>query len=204
MKRKRKKNKRIFKIVILLIIILGFIYFFNDIKSENKILDDNNYRDYLDLSKENLKSNNKILKKYPKEEVIKNYKGYRVCCKIEIPKISLESYVLSDYSIESLNTSLVKFYGSNPNEYGNFCVAGHNFKNKNMFGKLKNLNLRDKIVISDNKVGKIEYEVFSIYKVDKNDTSCLVTRNENIREITLITCTADSEKRIIVKAKEVI
>ena len=132
MKRKRKKNKKIFKIVILLIIILGFIYFFNDIKSENKILDDNNYRDYLDLSKENLKSNNKILKKYPKEEVIKNYKGYRVCCKIEIPKISLESYVLSDYSIESLNTSLVIFYGINPNEYGNFCVAGHNFKIKKL------------------------------------------------------------------------
>ncbi len=142
--------------------------------------------------------------KYPKEQIIEEYKGYTVCAKLEIPNIKLETYILKNYSIKALNVSVTKFWGVDPNETGNCCIAGHNFKNKNMFRNLKKLKIGDKFTISDNNIGKVEYEIFDIYTVFPKDTSCLNPETENQKEVTLITCTNDSEKRIIVKAKEII
>lgn len=143
------------------------------------------------------------IKQYPKEEIIEEYKGYTVCAKLEIPSIELETHVLKNYSVQALNVSVTKFWGVDPNEIGNFCIAGHNFKNKNMFRNLKKLNIGEKIVVSDNKIGKIEYEIYDIYKVVPKDISCLSQETEGKREVTLITCTSDSKERIIVKAREV-
>lgn len=149
--------------------------------------------------------NNEIIEesKYPQEEILETYNGYKVCAKLVIPKISLETNVLSDYSEAALKNSVVKFWGVEPNNVGNFCIAGHNFKIKNMFSKLKDLKLGDKLFITDSKIGKIEYEIFKIDIVLPEDVSCLKAITENEREVTLITCTIDSKKRIIVKAKEV-
>lgn len=125
-----------------------------------------------------------------------------MCAKLEIPKISLKTYVLANYSEKALKISVTKFWGVNPNEIGNFCIAGHNYIRKNMFHDLKELNLGDKLWITDKKMGDIEYEIFDIYKVNPEDVSCLEPETRKKREVTLITCTADSKKRIIVKAKE--
>ena len=149
--------------------------------------------------------NNEIIKesKYPQEEILETYNGYKVCAKLVIPQISLETNVLADYSESALKNSVVKFWGVEPNNVGYFCIAGHNFKIKNMFSKLKDLKLGDKLFITDSKIGKIEYEIFKIDIVLPEDVSCLKAITENEREVTLITCTIDSKKRIIVKAKEV-
>ena len=72
-----------------------------------------------------------------------------------------------------------------------------------MFYNLKKLKIGDKIFISDNKTGKVEYEVYNLYKVIPEDVTCLEQETNGKREVTLITCTNDSKKRIIVKAKEV-
>ena len=56
--------------------------------------------------------------------------------KLEIPKIELETYILEEYSEQALNISVTKFWGADANQIGNFCVAGHNFQNKNMFRNL--------------------------------------------------------------------
>ena len=141
-------------------------------------------------------------KQYPKAEVIKTYKGYKVTAKLEIPEIDLETYVLENYSINALNVSVTKYWGADPNEEGNFCIAGHNFVRKNMFRNLKKLKEGDKLYILDNNVGKVEYEIYDIYKVDPKDTSCLSQDTNGKKEVTLITCTIDSKKRIIVKARE--
>ena len=37
--------------------------------------------------------NKEEVKIYPKEEILKEYKGYKVAAKIEIPKIKLETYI---------------------------------------------------------------------------------------------------------------
>ena len=72
-----------------------------------------------------------------------------------------------------------------------------------MFHNLKKLKIGDKLFISDNKIGKVEYKIYDLYKVGPEDTSCLSQNTNNEKEVTLITCTHDSKKRIIVKAKEV-
>ena len=128
--------------------------------------------------------------------------GYKVSAKLEIPKIELETYVLDEFSPKSLNVSVTKFWGDNPNEIGNFCIVGHNFLRNNMFRNLKDLKIGDRFFLIDNKIGKVEYEVYNLYKVFPNDVSPLDPDDKNRKEVTLITCTSDSKERIIVKAKE--
>ena len=148
------------------------------------------------------KKTKKIKKEYQKEEVALEYKDYDIVAKLEIPKIDLETYVLKTYSNESLNISVVKFWGAKPNTEGNFCIAGHNFKNKNMFHDLKKLSVGDNLFIIDNNVGRVEYEIYDIYMVLPDDVSPLSQETKGEKQVTLITCTNDSSKRIIVKAKE--
>ncbi len=138
-----------------------------------------------------------------KEKIIEEYKGYRVIAKLEIPIINLETYVLQEYSNNSLNISVTKFWGANPNEKGNFCIAGHNFQNKNMFHNLSKLKKGDSIFITDNKKGKLEYNVYNVYKVLPENVSCLSQETNGKTEVTLITCTNDSKKRIIIKARAI-
>ena len=160
-----------------------------------------------EATNEQEKEENKIVivqeKQYPKEEIVDTYKGYDVCAKLEIPAISLETNILSEYSTNALNVSVTKFWGVEPNHTGNFCVAGHNFKNKNMFSNLKKLKIGDKLFVSDREIGKVEYEIFKIDTVLPEDISCLDAVTENQKEVTLITCTSNSKKRIIIKAKEI-
>lgn len=158
-------------------------------------------QDNIGVDKEKVEKAN--TKEYPKVEIEKTYKGYHVCAKLEIPAISLVTNVLKNYSTSALNVSVTKFWGVDPNQIGNFCVAGHNFKNKNMFRNLKKLNVGDRLFVTDEKIGKVEYEIFDIYKVFPEDISCLTSSIAGEREVTLITCTTDSKQRIIVKAKEV-
>ena len=214
MKRKNRKRYKknfvdIFSVTVILGIILGVSineYEENDVvKNQNKYEAEKTIIENYENKSTALNeiTNNTIKEKleYPKEEILENYNGYSVCAKLEIPVISLETYVLSEYSIQNLNVSVTKFFGPNPNEIGNFCVAGHNFRNKNMFKNLKKVEIGDEIFLIDNKVRKVKYIVYEIDKVFPNDVSCL-EQNSEVREITLITCTSDSKKRIIVKAKE--
>lgn len=211
----KKSNIIILNSIIFSIFFIIIVWLFIEINNEKKIRNINNYeisslsseQNSTDIKKSNINTHNQIkeaiIKQYPKEEVINEYKGYDVIAKLEIPKIKLNTYILKNYSDNALNVSVTKFWGANPNEVGNFCVAGHNFQNKNMFHNLKNVNVNDRLFISDNNIGKVEYEIFDVYKVFPKDVSCLSQNTNNFREVTLITCTNDSEMRIIVKAKEV-
>ena len=205
----KRKNKIIIVNLFLIFIVLTILVFvILDIYKENKI-GKSNYDVQGVSTSVNNKEENKINenktnkeKKYIKEDVTLEYKGYTVISKLEIPKIDLETYVLEKYLEETLNISVVKFYGANPNEIGNFCIAGHNFKNKNMFKNLKKLSVGDNLFIIDNDIGRVEYEIFDIYKVSPKDVACLLQETNGKREVTLITCTIDSKERIIVKARE--
>ena len=210
---KRKSKIIIINLVFIFIILTIVIFVVLDMYKENKI-EKSSYKTQdvstnVDKNKENKIEENIIVenktneeKKYIKEDVILEYKGYKVISKLEIPKIDLETYVLEKYLEETLNISVVKFYGANPNEIGNFCIAGHNFKNKNMFKNLKKLSVGDNLFIIDNDIGRVEYEIFDIYKVDPNDVTGLSQKTNGKREVTLITCTNNSKERIIVKARE--
>lgn len=148
--------------------------------------------------------NNEVIKKeYPKEEIITKYKEYDVAAKLEIPAINLETYILETCTENSLNKSVAKFWGAAPNEIGNLCIAGHNApRNTNMFYNLKKLKIGNTLTISDNTIGRIEYEIYNIYNVFPEDVSPLSQETNGKREVTLITCTNDSKQRTIIKAKE--
>ncbi len=168
----------------------------NEIKQEEyagkKLTDNINKQDVLIVDK--------TVKNYPKEEVLDTYKGYKVCAKLEIPSIPLKANILSNYSKKALKISCTKFWGVNPNENGNFCIAGHN--TKSMFSGIKKLELGDTFFITDSKIGKVEYEIFNIDKVAPNNVDCLDPITKDEKEVTLITCTNDSNKRVIIKARE--
>ena len=197
-----KKKKIIINIFLVCTIVIVIIWLGIEENKDKKIEEDkqqtnNNYTaEKQEIVMDNVKEEEKEIKQYPKEKIEEQYQGYDVCA------ILLQTYILKNYSMQALNVAVTKFWGVEPNQIGNFCVAGHNFPNRNMFYKLKKLKVGDKLFLSDNNVGKIEYEIYDIYKVLPNDVNCLNEETGGKREITLITCTNDSKQRIIVKARE--
>ena len=138
-----------------------------------------------------------------KGSILTTYKGYPVIAKLKIPKINLETYVISEYSNQALGVSVTKFYGGNPNEVGNFCIAGHNYITKNMFHDLKKLSIGDTFTLVDTNNHEGIYKIYLVEIVEPNETQCLSQKTDGRIEVTLITCTTDSSKRIIVKAVKI-
>lgn len=137
---------------------------------------------------------------YQSQFVETEYKGYNTIAKLFIPKIELDVYVFRDYTEETLALSATKFYGPNPNEIGNFCIAGHNYNKENMFSHLIDLSIGDTLYLIDNTHGRGTYHIYDIYKVVPTDISPLSQETNGSTEVTLITCTNYSSKRLIVKA----
>lgn len=189
----------------ILIMMIWNIYEEKKIQNRSESLKENIQVSKTNTTVENTKISTKEMllqnAKHPLEnEVAKEWKGYDVIAKLEIPTIQLETYILKNYSEQALQVSVVKFWGTEPNEIGNFCVVGHNFQNNNMFKNLYKLKIGDTLFISDNENGKIEYKVNDIYTVFPEQTKCLSQKTNGKIETTLITCTKDSKERIIVKA----
>lgn len=195
--------KKIIKLSIILIIsaIIGNTIYgiykestISDIPNKTAIINENN----TELIKNNVNINEKN-KNSIKEKIAKEYKGYVVSAKLEIPKIKLDTYVLDEKSEEAMWVCPTKYYGPKPNEVGNYCIAAHNYDKENMFNHIIDLKIGDKIYLTDNENGKIEYRVYDIYKTEPENTMPLMQATEKT-EITLITCSDYSSKRIIVKA----
>lgn len=136
------------------------------------------------------------------QKVETEYKGYKVVGIIEIPKINIKYPILNKTNDDSMQYSITKFAGGEVNSIGNFVVAGHNYLDGSMFGKVKQLEIGDEIKLTDLYNNTVTYEIFDIYSVDPNDTSILESVDENAREVTLITCTKGHVERLITKAKE--
>lgn len=171
-------------------------------KISSTIITDENQRTIIKEDRqENEQKINSNTKQTLEMSIPLEWKGYDVSAKLEIPSIKLETYILKNYSEHALQISVVKFWGANPNEIGNFCVVGHNYQNNHMFKNLYKLKIGDSIFVSDNKNGKLEYRVNDMYTVLPKQTNCLSQKTNGKRELTLITCTKDSKERIIIKAE---
>ena len=210
-----KNKKKIGTLIIILISIFFVIFIISNIL--NKIIKNSNVKDFETIktvsnsenkitidSSEDLQSDEQKMKnrsyQLQEPEIMSYYKGYPVIAKLEIPKIHLETEVLKDYSDEALKVSVTKFYKGNPNQIGNFCIAGHNYITSNMFHYLKDLEITDKLYLTDAIFGKMEYEIYDKEIVNPKDISCLSQETDGKVELTLITCTTDSKNRIIIKA----
>ena len=130
--------------------------------------------------------------------------------KITIPKLGIEYGILDgetdsvSETEELLRMSPVKFHGPEINTVGNYCIVGHNYRNKRFFSKVPTLVNGDIIQITDFTNSKtVEYEVYDKYNVVPEDVSCTSQNTDGRTEITLITCTDDSKERVIVKARAI-
>lgn len=134
------------------------------------------------------------------ENVPKTYMDYEVIAKLEIPKINLETNVLKEYTADGMKVCSSKFFGPEPNEAGNFCIAGHNYEQENMFNHLINLEKGDELYLTDNKNGKITYSIYDIYRVKPQNTAPIGQETNGNKIVTLITCVNYSKSRLIVQA----
>ncbi len=137
---------------------------------------------------------------------------YSVDSFITIPKIGISYPVLSDTSDDLLEISVNRYWPEvdklKPNEVGNYCIVGHNYRNGKMFGRLNELEDGDIVQLQDLTGRTIEYEVYYKYVVEPDDTSCTSQLTEDgkklqFRELTLITCTNFGAQRLVVKCREV-
>ena len=120
---------------------------------------------------------------------------------INIPSINVNYPILSTYTDELLKIAPCKFHGANPNEVGNLCIAGHNYKNSKFFSKVPNLQLGDTIEITDLSGRMLTYTVYDKFIVNPDDLACTSQITNGKKEITLITCTNDNKQRHIIKAR---
>ena len=136
--------------------------------------------------------------------------GYKIIGLIKIPVIDLEYPILEmdvsnpEEAKEPMRLAIIKYWGGDVNGYGNLSLAGHNNYNGTMFGKTKNLKIGDVVELTDLNNQTIQYQIYDIFKTDPNDVTILETKDEAIREVTLITCTNGNRERLILKAKEII
>ncbi|MBQ6992203.1 MAG: sortase [Clostridia bacterium] len=121
---------------------------------------------------------------------------------IKIPKIGVNYPILSTTTVELLKISPCKFWGCNPNEVGNFCIVGHNYRNSLFFSKVPTLEVGDVIQIIDLSGTIVEYSIYDKYIVDPDNVACTSQLTDGRREITIITCTNDSKQRVVIKATE--
>ena len=137
-----------------------------------------------------------------KSYTAKGGKNYNYIGRVVIPKIGVDYAILDHWSDELLKVSICKFHGANPNEVGNLCLVGHNWRNKRFFSKVPTLEIGDIVQITDLNEKTIDYEVYDIHTVDPNNTDDTTQKTNGRKEVTLITCTDDSQQRVIVKCKE--
>lgn len=134
---------------------------------------------------------------------------YTTVAVIEIPKIEITYPVIysqdtSEKTTEDLlKISVVKYWGPEANNPGNFCIVGHNYHNKRFFSKAATLENGDSIYLTDMNNKTLEYKVYDNYVVEPHDLKCTSQLTNGATDITLITCTMTGKQRTIIKARAV-
>ena len=128
---------------------------------------------------------------------------YYALATINIPSINCTYPILDHTTDELLKISPTKFWGSDPNDVGNFCIVGHNYRSDKFFSNVPDLAIGSTIEITDLvDGGTLVYRVYDKFVVNPDDTDCTTQKTNGLKEITLITCTDDSKMRVIIKARE--
>lgn len=120
---------------------------------------------------------------------------------ITIPKLNIQYPILSNWNYEILKNATCRYFGpEHPNEPGNYCIIGHNYRNNSFFSKLVTLDKMDIIQITDTAGRTVDYIVYDKYNVNPDNTECTSQNTSGKTEITLITCYNNGTQRTIIKA----
>ena len=118
------------------------------------------------------------------------YEGY-----IYIPKFDYKNLIKKGDKALDENYISMHELSSGIIDKGNIILSGHN--NKYVFHKLYKLNIGDEIIISDFNIERL-YAVEKIIYTSIDDSSIFDKDNK----LTLITCTNNSQKRLVVICTE--
>lgn len=242
----KKKNKKmialsVLRIVFFIILIVSIIYivkWYIDSKqnkmleqkvSETVIVEDNNTNEYK-IDFEELKSiNNQVVAwlrvkgtqiEYPVVQTKDN--SYYMSRNLE-KKYNLGGWIFADYKNKLDETDK------------NIVIYGHNMKDNSMFGSLKNIlneewynNSENYIIDFITEEEHYKYQVFSVYKIEKEDYYINTEFNENEFEkfintlrdrsiknfniivseedniLTLSTCADNNKYRVVLHAKKIV
>ena len=135
------------------------------------------------------------------EEVnLDSINGYTPIAIMEIPSIKLKQPVVEGITEDVIKYFLGKFPESTmPGEVGNFAVAGHRVSDfTDAFINLYKVKPGDNVIVTT-KDGKYTYEVEESFIVEPEQVEVL--ENADYENITLITCTVGSKRRVIVTGK---
>ena len=231
LKRKKKIYKTLFIISIFLIIALASVYIYaeydkskeesisGDILSYLNMKDDTTISSYEnalvvkitqeasnlpDDSLEETSNSNVKVATATSTYTAPNGKKYESIGVINIPKINLTYPILSKTTDALMKVAPCKFHGGSPNEVGNLCIIAHNYRRKGVFfSDVPDLEVGDIVEIQDLSKRTVQYEVYDIHTVVEDDVSDTTQKTNGRKEVTLITCTDDSnEQRVIVRCKE--
>ena len=197
MKISDRKMIIIFLIVIILLSII-LLYKINSTPQYNEQLYSEVYAEYNEIL-DNIDESKDMNNFETKES---NNKIGKVIALIRISKINIIYPVIANTTMENLKIAPTRLAGGEPNEVGNLCIIGHNMKNNEQFSNLHKLKVGDKVDILNIDGTKTVYTVYDIYTVNENDLSCTSQNTDGKKEVTLITCTKNKNKRLVVKCRE--
>ena len=130
--------------------------------------------------------------KESKEDDFTNVKAGDEIAIINIPSIKLNTVVVESIEKQYLNHYVCHFE--------NTSLAGHSsYRYNEVFNELHKINLDDEIIIKTLN-NEFTYVVKDIFEVNPEDTFVLDQDNE-IKELTIVTCTNKGKDRLIVKAE---
>ena len=176
-------------IIICLVICVGSI----SIKGYSKYIENKSTKSFEEEINKNINVS--------KEDDFSNVKAGDEIAIINIPSINLNTVVVESIEKQYLNHYVCHFENSAmPGENGNFSLAGHSsYRYNEVFNEAHNIKLDDEIIIKTLN-NEFTYIVKDIYEVNPEDTFVLDQDNE-IKELTIVTCTNKGKDRLIVKAQ---
>ncbi len=195
-KNKIKNYRKIFKIQFIISFLAIIILFIYILKESN--IKENEYEITKIVSQ-----NAKIVSLFESYNSEEYYKNDIYFCTLKIEKINLEYFVYKNYTENNLKILPCKFSGGNLNENGNICIMGHNYFDDRFFGNINKLKIGDKIILEDLQGVEYSYYIYDIYEINENDIYEVIKNEENLKTLTLCTCTINKDTRLIVKAKSV-
>ncbi len=118
---------------------------------------------------------------------------------IDIPSIGINSVIVSGTNKEQIRYYVGHFENTAmPGENGNFCIAGHSSTvYNNIFNDLDKIKINDEIKITSLK-GEFTYIVSDIFETEPTNMSVL-NQDNDLKELTIVTCTNQGKDRLIVK-----
>lgn len=116
-----------------------------------------------------------------------------------IPSVGIKAKVFEGLDKSNLSRGVARDLNTvKIGEYGNCVVAGHSsLKYDCIFNKLKDLGIGEKIIAYAEDGVSYTYTVKYKYTVKPTETGILRTTDENIRQLTLYTCTDGGENRLV-------